>query len=86
MLDLAKIVDSVELRVSEMKQEGKINFPKNYSPGNALRGALLILNEYGIENAHRSIRLRYSKWRQRTNPLKKFSFIVLGTKRMPTAF
>lgn len=91
MLDLAKIVDSVEIRVSEMKQEGKINFPKNYSPGNALRGALLILNGLdGIEKcAPDSIRLALLEMATKgLNPLKKqVYFIVLGTKLwMPTSY
>ena len=91
MLDLAKIVDSVEIRVSEMKQEGRINFPRNYSPGNALRGALLILNGLdGIEKCTPdSIRLALLEMATKgLNPLKKqVYFIVLGTKLwMPTSY
>lgn len=49
MNELAKqektIVDSVQKRISEMQNKGSIELPNNYSVGNALKSAYLILQE-----------------------------------------
>lgn len=39
------IVDSVQKRISEMQNSGSIELPNNYSVGNALKSAYLILQE-----------------------------------------
>ena len=39
------IVDSVQRRISEMQNSGSIELPNNYSVGNALKSAYLILQE-----------------------------------------
>ena len=39
------IVDSVQKRIAEMQNSGSIELPNNYSVGNALKSAYLILQE-----------------------------------------
>jgi recombination protein RecT len=46
------VVDVVENKIKEFKQKGEIYFPPNYSPGNAMKSAWLILQETQDKNGN----------------------------------
>ncbi len=46
------IVDSVQNRVTALEKDGTVHFPEKYSPGNALKSAMLILQETTDKNGN----------------------------------